>query len=139
MISYPSDLTDGQWDEIEPWVPELQYRYRLPYDERDVVNAIRYQYHQNCWWNELPVDFPPPDEAAIHQAVAAGIGQAIAALPAQESEAEHTTPGVQYHQRYHCAARHALRSEDQGTDITAGGRTRPRRRPGPQPLTRFRE
>jgi hypothetical protein len=43
MITYPSDLTDEQWDEIEPWVSDLPDRYNLPYRERDVVDAIRYQ------------------------------------------------------------------------------------------------
>jgi hypothetical protein len=66
MITYPSDLTDAQWEEIEPWVPDLQNRYNLPYRERDVVDAIRYQYHQNCEWNELPDAFPPAEDVQRH-------------------------------------------------------------------------
>jgi hypothetical protein len=47
-------------------VPDLQNRYNLPYRERDVVDAIRYQYHQNCEWDELPDAFPPPDDVQRH-------------------------------------------------------------------------
>jgi hypothetical protein len=66
--SYPSDLTDEQWEQIAPWVPDLDPsdRYggdrRPSYRERDVVNAIRYLHHHERSANErneLPNDFPP--------------------------------------------------------------------------------
>jgi Putative transposase of IS4/5 family (DUF4096) len=112
MITYPSDLTDEQWDEIEPWVPDLPNHYEVPYRERDVVDTIRYQYHQNCQWNELPDVFPPPDDVQrhLHEWTEGSnrsvfefqepgsflskvrVDQASAERSAQESEAEHTTP-----------------------------------------------
>ena len=60
--SYPSDLTDLQWDNIE-------HLFRKPakgpggrprtYDLRDVVDALFYLARSGCSWRMLPHDFPP--------------------------------------------------------------------------------
>lgn len=57
---YPSDLTDAQWELIEPLL-----RNALPGGRprkvamREVINAILYQCRSGCQWDMLPNDFPP--------------------------------------------------------------------------------
>jgi putative transposase len=60
--SYPSDLTDRQWDNVE----HLFVRPRKgpggrkrTYQVRDVVNALFYMARSGCSWRMLPHDFPP--------------------------------------------------------------------------------
>lgn len=57
---YPSDLTDAEWEHIEPLLPKPAKRGRKPkVDLREVVNAIRYLARAGCGWRMLPHDFPP--------------------------------------------------------------------------------
>ena len=62
--SYPSDLTDEEWDIIADlvpgpiWIPNLQEPKHHP---REVLNAIRYRTRTGCSWRQLPHDFPPHD------------------------------------------------------------------------------
>jgi len=57
---YPSDLTDDQWQVVEPLLPP---RSRLgrprKTDLREVVDALFYVTRQGCTWRALPHDFPP--------------------------------------------------------------------------------
>ena len=59
---YPSDLTNAQWDLLEPLVRRLRRadgRGRPPrVDLREVVNAVLYVLHEGCRWRALPHDFP---------------------------------------------------------------------------------
>lgn len=60
--SYPSDLTDEEWNIIADmipvpfWQPTLQEPLHHP---REMVNAIRYRTRTGCAWRLLPHDFPP--------------------------------------------------------------------------------
>jgi putative transposase len=56
---YPSDLTDAEWDLIEPYV-RAQSGVGRPrqLDSREIVNAIRYINRTGCQWEYLPKDFP---------------------------------------------------------------------------------
>lgn len=57
--SYPSDLTDAQWDLIKPLVPPDRSGGRpRQVDIRRVVNAILYLNRTGCQWRMLPHDFP---------------------------------------------------------------------------------
>ena len=57
---YPSDITDGQWKQIEPIIPPESERGRHRRTEmREVVNAINYRWTTGCVWRMLPHDFPP--------------------------------------------------------------------------------
>jgi transposase len=57
---YPSDLTDEQWEIIEPMLPLIKEPGRIPkHPFRDVVDAILYIDRSGCSWRQLPVDFPP--------------------------------------------------------------------------------
>jgi putative transposase len=59
---YPSDLTDAQWDLLEPLVRRPRRadgRGRPPsVDLQEVVNAVLYVLHEGCRWRALPHDFP---------------------------------------------------------------------------------
>ena len=55
---YPSDLTDGQWQNIKNLLPPLATRGRKPLDRRWVLNAILYVVRTGCQWRCIPKDFP---------------------------------------------------------------------------------
>jgi putative transposase len=60
--SYPSDLTDEEWDIIVDmipvpfWLPTLQEPLHHP---REMLDAMRYRTRTGCAWRSLPHDFPP--------------------------------------------------------------------------------
>ena len=57
---YPSDLTDAQWDQIEPHVPKPKFGGRpASVDRREIVNAILYLVREGITWRAMPHDFPP--------------------------------------------------------------------------------
>ena len=57
---YLTDLTDAQWQLIEPYVPRPKPGGRpAKYTHREVVNAILYQARNSCVWRGLPHDLPP--------------------------------------------------------------------------------
>ncbi len=57
--AYPSDLTDEQWEQVAPLLPEESPlgRHRAT-DLREVVSAIHYRDQVRCPWRMLPVEFP---------------------------------------------------------------------------------
>jgi putative transposase len=56
---YPSDLTDGQWQRIEPFLPLAKPGGRpRKTDLREVVNAILYLVRSGCQWRMIPHEFP---------------------------------------------------------------------------------
>ena len=57
---YASDLSDGEWGLIEPFIPEGKPlgRPRLT-SLRSVVNALFYMLETGCQWRMLPKDFTP--------------------------------------------------------------------------------
>ena len=58
--AYPSDLTDAQWELIEPLVPAPRSGGRpAVHSRRRVVDAILYVNRTGCAWRQLPHDFPP--------------------------------------------------------------------------------
>jgi putative transposase len=57
---YPSDLTDGQWQRLEPLLPGAKPGGRpRSADLREVVDAILYILRNGIVWRALPHDFPP--------------------------------------------------------------------------------
>ena len=57
---YPSDLTDAQWELIEPLVPAPRSGGRpAVHSRRRVVDAILYVNRTGCAWRQLPHDVPP--------------------------------------------------------------------------------
>ncbi len=56
---YPTDLTDAQWELLEPLFPERSGPGRpRELDLREVINAILYLTRTGCQWRMLPKDFP---------------------------------------------------------------------------------
>ena len=61
---YPSDVTDAQWDLIEPHIPPEPGGGRpRETDMRDVLDAIFYILRTGCQWQYLPGDLPPKSTA----------------------------------------------------------------------------
>src|SRR5437660_4389097 len=57
---YPSDVTDGQWQLVQPFLAAAKPGGRpRKTDLREVVNAIFYLNREGCTWRALPHDFPP--------------------------------------------------------------------------------
>jgi putative transposase len=57
---YPTDLSDAEWQEIQPYVPKPQKRGRpREHPIREILNAIFYILRSGCSWRMLPHDLPP--------------------------------------------------------------------------------
>jgi len=57
---YPSDLTDQQWDILEPIIPPGRHGGRpRSVDMREVLNTLFYQNRSGCQWDMLPHDLLP--------------------------------------------------------------------------------
>ena len=67
-LRYTSDLTDAQWDIIQPMLPLEQEGPGRPIelDMREAVNAMLYITRTGCQWDNLPHDFPPSDSVYYH-------------------------------------------------------------------------
>ena len=58
---YPSDLSDSEWEKIEPLF-RINYSKGgrpLKYSKRQILNAIFYVAKTGCQWRFLPKDYPP--------------------------------------------------------------------------------
>ena len=59
-LRYPSDLTDGQWAQVEPLVPPAKRGgCRREVDVREVVNGLLYVLSTGCQWRAVPKDLAP--------------------------------------------------------------------------------
>ena len=59
-MAYSSDLTDAQWNLLEPLLlvpPKRGPKYGA--DLRNVVDAMLYISHAGCQWRFLPDEFGP--------------------------------------------------------------------------------
>jgi putative transposase len=60
---YSTDLTDDEWRLVDPLLPQRRAGdgrgapRKHPY--REILNAIFYQAHTGCPWEDLPRDLPP--------------------------------------------------------------------------------
>ena len=58
--TYPSDLTDEQWELLSPLLPAAKPGGRPRTVElREILNAILYVLRTGCAWRILPHDLPP--------------------------------------------------------------------------------
>jgi putative transposase len=55
-LPYPSDLTDEQWDIIQPLIPVNHLGRPRTVNMREVLNTIFYQAKSGCQWDMLPHD-----------------------------------------------------------------------------------
>lgn len=63
---YPSDLTDQQWEIIEPLIPVNTTGRPRKVDMREVLNAIFYLNRAGCQWDMLPHDLPAKSTVYDH-------------------------------------------------------------------------
>jgi putative transposase len=61
---YPSDLTDQQWEIIEPLIPVNRVGRPRTVNMREVFNTIFYQARSGCQWDMLPHDLLP--KSTVH-------------------------------------------------------------------------
>ena len=54
--SYPSNLTDEQWEEIAPLYTGMR---NCAWSKRELTDAVLYLVDSGCKWRQLPHDFPP--------------------------------------------------------------------------------
>ena len=54
--TYPTDLTDAQWQQIEPLFANTR---TYKWSKRELTNAVLYLVDSGCKWRQLPHDFPP--------------------------------------------------------------------------------
>ena len=55
-----TDLTDQEWEIIEPLIPGPKHLGRkIEYSRREILDAIFYLNRNGCAWRDLPGDFPP--------------------------------------------------------------------------------
>ena len=54
--AYPTDLTDSQWEAIQPLLKGLRV---YKWSKRELINAVLYLVKTGCQWRLLPHDFPP--------------------------------------------------------------------------------
>ena len=58
--AYPSDISNEEWEMIEPLLPVEQGIGRpREVDYREIINGIFYVLHEGCTWRALPHDLPP--------------------------------------------------------------------------------
>jgi putative transposase len=57
--AYASDLTDGEWELLEPLIPAISPEaVRVEHGRREIVNGILYVLRSGCPWRLLPHDLP---------------------------------------------------------------------------------
>jgi putative transposase len=57
---YPSDLSDAEWEIIQPLLPPAKgFGHPRTVDLREILNAIFYVHRSGCQWEMLPHDLPP--------------------------------------------------------------------------------
>jgi len=53
---YPSDLTEAEWEIIEPYFPAWN---SSEHHKRSLINAVFYIEKTGCQWRYLPKEYPP--------------------------------------------------------------------------------
>ena len=65
--TYPSDLTDAEWECVRRSLPPLPQRGRPRiHSPRRILDAIFYVVRTGCAWRYLPSDFPPWQTVFYH-------------------------------------------------------------------------
>lgn len=57
--AYPSDLTEAEWEILEPLIPAIaEDATNVLYERREIVNGILYVLRSGCPWRLMPHDLP---------------------------------------------------------------------------------
>jgi transposase len=59
IATYETELTDAQWEFLQPMLPQPKKRGRPPTDRRLVIDAILYVLKGGIAWRLLPKTYPP--------------------------------------------------------------------------------
>jgi transposase len=66
-LRYPSDLTDGEWQLVEPLIPPGKPGGgKRTANMREVVNGLVYVLSTGCQWRAIPKDLPPKSTVYDH-------------------------------------------------------------------------
>ncbi len=58
--TYPSDLSDSEWNLIKPLLPEPKgLGHPIEVDFREILNGVLYVQRSGCQWEMMPHDLPP--------------------------------------------------------------------------------
>jgi transposase len=57
---YASNVTDAEWEMIEPLLPPRKRTCPSRWNKRQIMDGIFYQLKHQCHWADLPKDLPPP-------------------------------------------------------------------------------
>jgi putative transposase len=58
-LRYDSDLTDKEWEIIEPiFTKAKKGKHLQKHNKRELVNAVRYLSKTGCQWRMLPKEYP---------------------------------------------------------------------------------
>jgi putative transposase len=73
-MGYSTDLSDAQWQMIEPIFTSKKGQHLVKHSKRELINAVLYLVKTGCQWRLLPNDFPPHDAvwSFYRRAVASG-------------------------------------------------------------------
>jgi putative transposase len=100
---YPSDLTDAQWEALQPLIPPAKPGGRpRAVDMREVLNTLFYKSRSGCQWDMLPHDLLPKSTVRDYFDAWQEDGtwqQFLDALRPQVRKAQgrqHDTPGTAY-------------------------------------------
>ena len=58
-MGYTSDLSDKEWEIIEPLLPKRKKTNPPKWTKREILNGVLYQLKNGCAWADLPKDLPP--------------------------------------------------------------------------------
>ena len=58
-MGYTSDLSDQEWEVIEPLLPKRKKTKPPDWTKREILNGVMYQLKNGCAWVDLPKDLPP--------------------------------------------------------------------------------
>ena len=58
-MGYTSNLTDKEWEIIEPLLPKKKKTKPPTWTKREILNGVFYQLKNGCNWADLPKDLPP--------------------------------------------------------------------------------
>ena len=55
---YPSDMSDEEWNKLQPLLPKSKRGAPRRVNMREIINALRYLNRTGCQWRMLPHDLP---------------------------------------------------------------------------------
>ena len=118
-MGYKTDLTDKQWEIIEPFFKSNKGQHLAEHSKRDMVDAVLYLVKTGCQWNLLPNDFPPHEAVRSFFRRAAKSGKwekAMDCLVKKVRKDARRTPTPTYGLIDSQSAKTTLASDDRGFD-----------------------